>query len=39
MRADRRRFAAGEHMPGSFETFLRREIRRVEDKILARRKP
>ena len=36
---DRRRVAAGEHVLESFEMFLRREIRRVEDDVLARRKP
>lgn len=37
--ADRRRVAAGEHVPESFETFLRREIRRVEDEVLSKRNP
>ena len=36
--ADRRRVAAGEHVPESFSTFLRREIRRVEDEIVSGRK-
>jgi hypothetical protein len=35
---DRRRVAAGEHVRESFETFLRREIRRVEDEVLSRKK-
>jgi hypothetical protein len=35
---DRRRVAAGEHVPESFSTFLRREIRRVEDEVLSKRK-
>lgn len=35
--ADRRRVAAGERVPESFGTFLRREIRRVE--VLSKRKP
>ena len=33
--ADRRRASAGEHVPESFSTFLRREIRRVEDEVLS----
>jgi len=37
--ADRRRAAAGERVPESFGTFLRREIRRVEDEVLSKRKP
>jgi len=37
--ADRQRVAAGEHVPESFETFLRREIHRVEDEVLSRKKP
>ena len=36
--ADRRRAAAGEHVPESFGTFLRRELRRVEDDVLSKRK-
>lgn len=36
--ADRRRVAAGEHVPESFQTFLRREIRRVEHEALTGRK-
>lgn len=36
--ADRRRAAAGEHVPESFETFLRRELRRVEGEVVARHK-
>jgi len=35
---DRRRAAAGEHVPESVETFLQREIRRVQDEVLLRRK-
>lgn len=35
----RARRARGEDVPDSFEVFLRREIRRVEDDVLARRKP
>jgi hypothetical protein len=35
---DRRRVAAGEHVPESFETFLRRELRRVEAEVVARHK-
>ena len=37
--SDRVRAAAGEHMPESFGTFLRREIARVEAEVLARKKP
>ena len=38
--ADRRRAAAGEHVPESFGTFLQREIRRVEDEVISKgRKP
>jgi len=36
--ADRRRVAAGEHVPESFETFLRRELRRVESEVVDRHK-
>lgn len=35
---DRRRVAAGEHVPESFQAFLRREIRRVEGEVLSGRK-
>lgn len=35
---DRRRVAAGEHVPESFETFLKREIRRVRNEVVAGRK-
>jgi hypothetical protein len=35
---DRVRAARGEHVPESFGAFLRREIRRVEDEVLARKK-
>jgi hypothetical protein len=37
--ADRRRVAAGESVPESFSTFLRREIRRVQSDVLSKRKP
>jgi len=36
---DRVRAARGEHVPESFSTFLRREIRRVEAEVLSRKKP
>lgn len=36
---DRVRVAAGAHVPMSFDMFLRREIARVEDEVLARKKP
>jgi len=36
---DRVRAAAGEHVPESFGTFLRREIARVEGEVLGRKKP
>lgn len=35
---DRARRAAGEHVPESFSTYLRREIHRVEHDVLTRRK-
>lgn len=35
--ADRRRVAAGEHVPQSFETFLRSELRRIETEVMQRR--
>jgi hypothetical protein len=37
--ANRFRVAAGEHVPASVETFLRREIRRVVDDVVSKRKP
>jgi hypothetical protein len=37
--ADRRRVAAGERVSESFGTRLRREIRRVEDEAMSKRKP
>jgi hypothetical protein len=36
---DRVRAAAGEHVPESFSTFLRREISRVKSEVLSRKKP
>jgi hypothetical protein len=36
---DRIRAAAGEHVPVSFGTFLRREIARATAEVLARKKP
>jgi hypothetical protein len=36
--ADRRRVARGEHVPESFGTFLRRELRRVEGEVVDRYK-
>lgn len=36
--APRESRARGEEVPDSFEVFLRREIRRVEDDVLSRRK-
>jgi hypothetical protein len=36
---DRVRLAAGEHVPESFSTFLRREIQRVTDDVVSKRKP
>jgi hypothetical protein len=35
---DRVRAARGEDVPENFSAFLRREIRRVEDEVLARKK-
>jgi hypothetical protein len=37
--SDRIRAARGEDVPESFSAFLRREIRRVEDEVLSRKKP
>jgi hypothetical protein len=37
--AGRRRVAAGERVPESFATFIRREIRRVQGDVLSKRKP
>jgi hypothetical protein len=33
--ADRRRVAAGDHVPENFQTFLRRELRRVTAEAIA----
>ena len=36
---DRQRVAVGEYVPDNFSTFLRREIARVKDEVLSKRKP